>query len=56
MPTNDVPRGERIGAFEGSGSWDVPFELVGEVARAGAVAETRDVERLTTARHVVVFQ
>jgi len=35
-------------------SKDVPFELVGEVARAGAVAEARDVERsATAARHVV---
>ena len=44
------------GASEGSGSWDVPFELVGEVARAGTMAKARDVERLTAARHVVVFR
>jgi hypothetical protein len=32
--------------------WDVPFELVGEVAGAGAVAEAGDVERSTaSARH-----
>jgi hypothetical protein len=33
--------------------WDVPFELVGEVAGAGAVAEAGDVERgAASARHV----
>ena len=33
--------------------WDVPFELVGEVASAGAVAEAGDVESSTaSARHV----
>ncbi len=30
---------------------DVPFELVGKVASAGAVAEARHVERSATARH-----
>jgi len=34
--------------------WDVPFELVGEVASAGAVAEAGDVESSTaSARHDV---
>ncbi len=33
--------------------WDVPFELVGEVARAGAMAEAGDVEGgAAAARHV----
>lgn len=33
--------------------WDVPFELVGEVAGAGAVAEAGDVERgAASARHI----
>lgn len=32
--------------------WDVPFELVGEVAGAGAVAEAGDVESsAASARH-----
>lgn len=36
----------------GRGSANVPFEFVGEVARAGAVAEARDVERrAAAARH-----
>ena len=36
----------------GRGSGNVPFEFVGEVARAGAMAEASDVEgRATTARH-----
>lgn len=38
----------------GEASEDVPFELVGQVARAGAVAEACDVERgAAAARHVV---
>jgi hypothetical protein len=38
----------------GRGSGNVPFEFVGEVASAGAVAEARDVERgTTTAGHLV---
>ena len=38
---------------EGMALWDVPFELVGEVASAGAVAEAGDVERsAASARHV----
>ena len=32
-------------------SVDIPFEFVGEVARAGAMAEARDVESGTSARH-----
>jgi hypothetical protein len=39
----------------GRGLGNVPFEFVGEVARAGAVAEAGDVERGTTAaRHAVM--
>jgi hypothetical protein len=41
------------GGRVGRGSGNVPFEFVGEVARAGAVAEARDVERgAAAARHV----
>jgi hypothetical protein len=45
--------GERDdGGRVGRGSGNVPFEFVGEVARAGAVAEARDVERgAAAARH-----
>jgi hypothetical protein len=45
--------GERDdGGRLGRGSGNVPFEFVGEVARAGAVAEARDVERgAAAARH-----
>jgi len=40
----------------GRGSGNVPFEFVGEVASAGAVAEAGDVERgTTTAGHLEVF-
>jgi len=40
----------------GRGLRDVPFEFVGEVASAGAVAEARDVERgaTTARRHLAV--
>jgi hypothetical protein len=39
----------------GRGLRNVPFEFVGEVASAGAVAEAGDVERGTTAaRHLVM--
>jgi hypothetical protein len=39
----------------GRGLGNVPFEFVGEVARAGAVAEAGDVKRGTTAaRHAVM--
>lgn len=31
---------------------DIPFELVGKIASAGAVAEAGNVESLATARHV----
>jgi hypothetical protein len=35
---------------------DIPFELVGKVARARAVAKAGDVERgSATTRHVVVY-
>ena len=36
---------------EGEASRDIPFELVGKIARAGAVAEAGDVEGGSTARH-----
>jgi hypothetical protein len=43
------------GGRVGRGSGNVPFEFVGEVASAGAVAEAGDVERGTTAaRHLVI--
>jgi hypothetical protein len=32
---------------------DIPFEFVGEVASAGAVAKAGHVKRLTTSRHDV---
>ena len=37
---------------EGGALSNIPFELVGEVASAGAVAEASDVERGAAARHV----
>jgi len=40
------------GPSKAADSWDVPFELVCEVASAGAVAEARNVERgAAAARH-----
>ena len=36
-------------------SEDIPFELVGQVAGAGAVAEAGNVERGSAARHVSTF-
>ena len=46
-------KGRRSG---GRGPGNVPFEFVGEVASAGAVAEARDVERgATAARHGAVM-
>jgi hypothetical protein len=43
------------GGRVGRGLGNVPFEFVGEVASAGAVAEAGDVERGTTAaRHLVI--
>lgn len=51
----DVGAGEDEGVDEGEGvgvdEVDIPFELVGEVASAGAVAEAGHVEGLATARH-----
>lgn len=53
----DVGAGEDEGVDEGEGEGvgvdevDIPFELVGEVASAGAVAEAGHVEGLATARH-----
>lgn len=55
----DVRFGSRAvgGVFEGGGegfvsrSADIPFELVGEVAGARAVAEAGDVQSGATARH-----
>jgi hypothetical protein len=45
----------RDGGRVGRGLGNVPFEFVGEVASAGAVAEAGDVERGTTAaRHLVI--
>ena len=38
------------------GAVDVPFEFVGKVARAGAVAEARDVERSAAAARHGVFE
>ena len=47
--------GEDGGRF-GRGSGNVPFEFVGEVASAGAVAKASDVEGGTTAaRHDAVI-
>jgi hypothetical protein len=34
---------------------DIPFEFVGEVSSAGAMAEARDVEGLASARHDLII-
>ena len=46
---NDDEERTRIGA--GEASKDIPFELVGKVAGAGAVAEASDVKGGAAARH-----
>ena len=43
METTTIGQGEALG--------DIPFELVGKVASAGAVAKAGDVERGAAARH-----
>jgi hypothetical protein len=35
---------------------DIPFEFVGEVSSAGAMAEARDVEGLASARHDLMIR
>lgn len=47
---------EKDGGRVGRGLGNVPFEFVGEVASAGAVAEARDVESgAASARHRVAY-
>ena len=49
-------RGREDDGRVGRGSGNVPFEFVGEVASAGAVAEAGDVERgTTTAGHLAMI-
>lgn len=47
----DAGEGEDEGEGEDVDEVDIPFELVGKVASAGAVAEAGHVEGLATARH-----
>jgi hypothetical protein len=44
---------QRLVAMQNEASEDIPFELVGQVAGAGAVAEAGDIESSATARHDV---
>lgn len=43
--------GRKRGRGESVSVGDIPFELVGEIACAGAVAEAGNVESLTATRH-----
>jgi hypothetical protein len=45
-------KGGREGGLESSIVRDIPFEFIGKVASAGAVAEAGNVESGSTARHV----
>lgn len=46
--------GRSRGARGFLGGWDIPFEFVGEIARSCAVAEARNVQRGSGARHLAL--